>query len=74
MRVKSWLTGIQWKMTAAIARARAMNGMVQSKILRRPILSTRIMLTHVKKKLVAAMIVPTATGLEKPTIPKRVEE
>jgi hypothetical protein len=40
----------------------------------RPILSTSIRFTQVKIKLVAAMVVPTATGFENPTREKRVDE
>ncbi len=47
---------------------------VQRRIRLRPILSTSIRLTQVKIKLVPAMTVPTATGFEKPTRAKRVEE
>jgi len=70
----SVLTGMKLKAIATASRPADMPQTVETRTRLRPIGSTVIMLTQVITKFVPATTKPTATGLEKPTSAKRVEE
>lgn len=68
------LIGMKLNATATASSPADMPQTVQIRTRRRPRGSTAIMLTQVITKLVPATTRPTATGLEKPTSAKSVDE